>query len=71
MILADRHGNTLTLEPPPSGGDHAVLLTVVEEAEGDEVMPKATFSLRPDGAIALGSALVEWARDRMRAGGLF
>lgn len=59
MKLVDRDGAQVRLEQ--GAGQHVLHLTV----DGGDA------ELFPDDAIALGSTLLEWARDRMAKEGLF
>lgn len=67
MRLLDHELNEINLDA--TEGEHGAVLTITNtDPEGDF---HAEFALRPDSALALGSTLVEWAKDRMAKAGLF
>lgn len=63
MMISDYAGNSITVEP--GDGEHSVTVMVREHGT------PAAMLLRPDDAVALGSLLLTWARERSRAEGLF
>ena len=66
MKLLDYDGNVLEWAADEAG-EHS---TVIYVGPSDDKQSRL-FVLRPDDALALGSALVAWAKHRMAKGGLF
>lgn len=67
MKLVDHVLNEVILDA--ADGEHSAVLSITNTDPDGEY--NAEFSLRPDSAVALGSTLLEWARDRMKREGLF
>ena len=64
MKLLDYEGKILEWAADEAG-EHSTVIYVGPSND------KLLFILRPDDALALGSALVAWAKHRMAKGGLF
>ena len=68
MKLLDHEGNVLEWDADEAGAHSSVLRLY---SDGDSVSSGRECVLRPDAALALGSALREWALLMARKGGLF
>lgn len=59
MKLSDFSGDTLEIQPPDYGGEHALDVTVTEDGT------PATFRLMPLNALGLGATLLAWGLWRL------